>query len=103
MVDKRLRRCLPLKIMAHFIMFLAFAAIMAAVVYGTLFIEMYIGPQNKNENTIEDSYFQTNLFSEDYSQGIDKIISLINVWNDHGAFAILRKWIIGGRFTLENT
>lgn len=86
MVDKRLRRCLPLKIMAHFIMFLAFAAIMAAVVYGTLFIEMYIGPQNKNENTIEDSYFQTNLFSEDYSQGIDKIISLINVWNDHGAF-----------------
>lgn len=85
MQDRRLRKCLPLKITAHIIMFLAFAALMAAVVFGTLFIEMYVSPQN-NAKAAPDSYFKTGLFSGDYSQSIGRIISLINVWNDHDAY-----------------
>ena len=79
MKTRRLRKCVPLKVTAHIFMFLAFFAIMAVLVYGILYVKIFIGSPAGRIQASEFSYYSTNLFYEDYSQYVDRMINLINV------------------------
>lgn len=86
METRRLRKCVPLKVTAHIFMFLAFFAIMAVLVYGILYVKIFTGSPAIRGKESGFSYYSTNLFYEDYSRSIDRLISLINVWNEHDAY-----------------
>lgn len=86
MDDKRLRRCLPLKILAHFLMFGSFAVMIAAVIYACLYVEIYFGMDRNADENRENSYFVSNLFFDDYMSATNLLLSTIHEWNDQNIY-----------------
>ncbi|MBB5264912.1 signal transduction histidine kinase [Catenibacillus scindens] len=86
MDDKRLRRCLPLKILAHFLMFGSFAVMIAAVIYVCLYVEIYFGMDRNADENRENSYFVSNLFFDDYMSATNLLLSTIHEWNDQNIY-----------------
>lgn len=86
MDDKRLRRCLPLKILAHFLMFGSFAVMIAAVIYACLYVEIYFGMDRNADENQENSYFVSNLFFDDYMSATNLLLSTIHEWNDQNIY-----------------
>ena len=86
MDDKRLRRCLPLKILAHFLMFVSFAVMIAAVIYACLYVEIYFGMDRNADENRENSYFVSNLFFDDYMSATNLLLSTIHEWNDQNIY-----------------
>lgn len=85
MQDKKLRRSVPLKIVAHLTMFVSFLVMLAAVLYALFYIQLYYdgGGQSSFAASANNGYFNTSRFINDYSHGIDRIVSFIDVMGNH--------------------
>ena len=87
MEDHRLRRCIPLKIAAHVLMFFAFLMIIGAVIFGILFINFALERNDSQSGQASgNGYFRTETFYSDYCGHLNGISSLLNVWADHNAY-----------------
>lgn len=80
MQDKKLRRSVPLKIMAHLTMFVSFLVVLAAVLYGIFYMELYFdgGRQSSFASSANNGYFNTSRFTSDYGRAIDRLISFLD-------------------------
>lgn len=81
MQDKKLRRSVPLKIVAHLTMFVSFFVMLAAVIYALFYIQLYYdgGRQSSFAESKNNGYFNTSRFNNDYSRAIDRIVNFIDV------------------------
>ena len=104
MQDKKLRRSVPLKIMAHLTMFVSFLVVLAAVLYAIFYMELYFdgGRQSSFASSTYNGYFNTSRFTSDYGRAIDRTISFLSVLENNQVYGDLEEMEYWRQYYMEN-